>query len=186
METLQPERPLWAQGSPHTGTVSRPGKLLETLQPERPLWAQGSPHTGTVSKPGKLLAIPVTLRVQAWPWFMALLWLERWPPELKAPWAAVPGLGPLQLCPPLGAWAPGKQGLFVLEADLATSEQTWFASTPFPDLDVRAAVGQFPSPGSRRLCQWRRLHSWPTQPVWSFLVTWRGARPGFEQSNMGI
>lgn len=129
-------------------------------------------------------AIPVTLRVQAWPWFMALLWLEGWPPELKALWAAVPGLGPLQLCPPLGAWAPGKQGLFVLEADLATSEQTWFASTPFPDLDVRAAVGQFPSPGSRRLCQRRRLHSWPTQPVWSFLVTWRGARPGFEQSNL--
>lgn len=71
---------------------------------------------------------------------MALLWPEQWPPELKAPWAAVPGLGPLQLCPHLSAWVQGKQGLFVLEADLVTSEQTWLASTPLPDLDVRAAV----------------------------------------------
>lgn len=85
-------------------------------------------------------AIPATLRVQAWPWFMALLWPEQRPPELKAPWAAVPGLGPLQLCPHLSAWVQGKQGLFVLEADLVTSEQTWLASTPLPDLDVRAAV----------------------------------------------
>ena len=71
-------------------------------------------------------AVPVALRVQARPWVMEILWLEQLPCKLEAPWAAVSGLRPLQPCPCLGAWAQGKQGLFVLEADPVTSKQTFF------------------------------------------------------------
>lgn len=95
-------------------------------------------------------AVPVALRVQAWPWVMEILWLEQLPRKLETPWAAVSGLRPLQPCPRLGAWAQGKQGLFVLEADPVASKQTLFASLPLPDLDVRAALHWFPSPGGRR------------------------------------
>ena len=66
---------------------------METLQLEAPVGSGLSTHWDCL---------------QAWPWFMALLWLERRPPERKAPWAAVPGLGPVWLGPRLSAWAPAR------------------------------------------------------------------------------
>lgn len=57
-----------------------------------------------------------------------------------------------------------------------TSEQTWLASTPLPDLDVRAAVHVSFS-RKQKAVQWRRLHSWPAQA--RFGAFWlHGGEPG--------
>ena len=65
-----------------------------------------------------------------------------------------------------------------------TSEQTWLASTPLPDLDVRAAVHVSFSRKQKAVPVEKTSQLACPAQVWSFLVTWRGARPGFGQSNL--
>lgn len=149
------------------GSTRGPGRGRPTLPPElqvqppsRPSGLRGLPREFTTPHMLELSPSPLSYWLlwlsqreindplgELRPWFLEILWLQRWPPKLEGPWAAIPGLKLCSLALTL-CLDPGRVGPVCAGSQPIALKEDFVRQLPsLPDLAVRAALHWFPSSG---------------------------------------